>query len=430
VTFTATVTDVYGNGVPGVSVTFTQHGPGSIPGGTSSTQTTDSQGRVTVKLSTVSSDNGSGTMAAAINAPQTTQCQQAAGQGLNAAPTTPAGNCSTQTTYKVNATNANSLSLAAANGQVNKPETVTATAKDGSGAPAAGVIVRFTISGANTASGTGTTNNNGVATFQYTPSKTGRDTATAFADTNNNSTKDTGEPSATTSYSITAGASSPSEPGYRTGSTSVLGDQNGQAIGSVRFGNSGDITLWGDWNGDGTATIGVFRPSTHTFYLSDDNKTASITKSLGNRGDLPITGDFNGDGIDSIGVYRPTGSTFYLTNDDANVTLSVHFGNSGDRPIIGDWDGTGTSQIGVYRPSNATFYRAGQFAVHFGNKGDTPIVGDWDADGVTTIGVIRDQTWYLSNNNSSAATSFTFGTSGSRHFTYATSAGSSAPTSS
>ncbi len=56
---------------------------------------------------------------------------------------------------------------------------VTATVKDQNGNTMAGVDVQFTITGANSATGTVTTDTNGVATFTYNAPNSGADTATA-----------------------------------------------------------------------------------------------------------------------------------------------------------------------------------------------------------------------------------------------------------
>ncbi len=58
---------------------------------------------------------------------------------------------------------------------------VTATVTDAFGNPIAGVTVSFTVSGANTATGTATTNASGVATFCYTGVFPGTDTIVAEA---------------------------------------------------------------------------------------------------------------------------------------------------------------------------------------------------------------------------------------------------------
>ncbi|MEU9255441.1 hypothetical protein AB0D66_26760 [Streptomyces sp. NPDC048270] len=59
---------------------------------------------------------------------------------------------------------------------------------------------------------------------------------------------------------------------------------------------------------------------------------------FGNPGDIPIKGDWNGDATDKVGVYRPADSDFYGAAKDSNqVIYSARFGNPGDQPITGQW---------------------------------------------------------------------------------------------
>ncbi|MEP7287335.1 MAG: choice-of-anchor Q domain-containing protein [Chloroflexota bacterium] len=69
-------------------------------------------------------------------------------------------------------------------------------------------------------------------------------------------------------------------------------------------------------------TIGVFRPSTHTFYLRRTNTTgfADITSTYGDSNSLPIVGDWNGDGIDTVGVYDKTTGLFSLSDSGTPST--------------------------------------------------------------------------------------------------------------
>jgi len=72
---------------------------------------------------------------------------------------------------------------------------VTATVTDRFGNPRQGVIVRFSVTGSVTTSGSQTTNPSGQATFCYTgPPFPGADAIHAYADTNNSNTQDAGEP--------------------------------------------------------------------------------------------------------------------------------------------------------------------------------------------------------------------------------------------
>jgi len=347
--FTATVIDEFGNPVPNVQVVFTQSGPGTIGGGSSTAQLTDANGQASVTVSTASSDSGNGSVKADIGQGFTfNQCSAPAGQSYNfGGPGAPvlgpdpnaktAGNCTATSTYKV----------------------------------------------------------------------------------------ETAPPPPATAQSM---------PAFRSGSRNNFRGSltSGPANSSFGFGNAGDVPLWGDWNGDGTPSIGVYRPSNRTFYLANNANTAvAIQVTIGNGGDLPVAGDFNGDGTDSIGLFRPSTGMWYLTNNDHTVVQSIHYGSNGDRPIVGDWFGAGVSQIGVYRPSTGQFFRIGHAAVRFGNIGDTPIVGDWDGNGTTTFGVVRGgATWFVSNNNTSAAASFTFGATGDRPFTWSSGVSPAAPTSS
>jgi hypothetical protein len=84
------------------------------------------------------------------------------------------------------------------------------------------------------------------------------------------------------------------------------------------FGITGDLPVSGDWNNDRITEIGVYRPSTQMFYL-DYNGNGAWNGSLADRsynfgitGDLPVSGDWNHDGITEIGVYRPSTHMFYL----------------------------------------------------------------------------------------------------------------------
>jgi len=170
---------------------------------------------------------------------------------------------------------------------------------------------------------------------------------------------------------------------------------NGGARNVNPGGAAGDLPIVGDWNANGTTTWGLFRPSSNSFFLYNFEwpqdgypVTPDITIwSLGAPGDLPIVGDWDGNGTTTIGLYRPSTNTFYLWNTNAygppDVVVTV--GAPGDLPVAGDWDGNGTTTIGLYRPSTNTFYLWNSNAfgppdlvIPFGASNDLPVVGDWD----------------------------------------------------
>ena len=78
---------------------------------------------------------------------------------------------------------------------------------------------------------------------------------------------------------------------------------------SFQFGAPGDRAICGNWDGTNSSardSIGVFRPSTATFYLRNSNSAGPVDIGFqwGATGDVPIVGDWDGNGGESIGVIR------------------------------------------------------------------------------------------------------------------------------
>ena len=176
----------------------------------------------------------------------------------------------------------------------------------------------------------------------------------------------------------------------------------------INYGLGGDYPVTGDWDGNGTATIGVYRNGSFMLRNSNTIGFAEIVFPFGQAGDQPIAGDWNGDGIDTIGVYRSSSGTFFLrnSNDTGPADMIFSLGIPGDVGIAGDWTGKGFDTTGVFRPSNGALYlkhtNATGFAdiqINYGQGGDYPVTGDWDDNGTDTIGVYRNGTFMLRNSN-------------------------------
>ena len=65
----------------------------------------------------------------------------------------------------------------------------------------------------------------------------------------------------------------------------------------------------------------------------------------GRSGDIPVVGDWDGDGTQTVGVVRPNAARnsnhLLLRNSDGSV-LDFWYGRHGDRVLVGDWNGDGT----------------------------------------------------------------------------------------
>ncbi len=146
--------------------------------------------------------------------------------------------------------------------------------------------------------------------------------------------------------------------GYRTMKATERGRLRSDVIDHVfRYGTEGDRAVVGDWNGDGIATIGVFRGG--TWYLDVDGNGRwsehDMKVTFGKPGDVPVVGDFNGDGIDNLGVYR--NGTWHL-DTNGNFRLDAHdkvfeLGGPHHRPVVGDFNGDGIDQAAVYEDAPA-----------------------------------------------------------------------------
>jgi hypothetical protein len=177
---------------------------------------------------------------------------------------------------------------------------------------------------------------------------------------------------------------------------------------ALNYGLAGDYPVVGDWDGNGTDTIGVYRSGRFLLRNSNTVGFAEINFLFGQAGDQPIAGDWNGDGVDTVGVYRPSTGAFYLRNSNSAGAPDYAFflGNVGDVGIAGDWNGDGIDTTGVFRPSNGIIFLKNtntsgfaDIALNYGLPGDRPVVGDWDDDGDTTIGIFRKGRFYLRNSN-------------------------------
>ena len=203
---------------------------------------------------------------------------------------------------------------------------------------------------------------------------------------------------------VTTGVFRPSNGALYLKNTNVTGFADVQ----INYGQSGDYPVVGDWDGDGDATIGIYRNG--FFHLRNSNTIGAgdLIFAFGSPGDQPIAGDWDGDGVDTVGVYRSSIGTFFLRNDNSSGAPDITFalGMPGDVAIAGDWNGNNEDTTGVFRPSSGALYLknnnttgVADVQINYGLPGDKPVTGDWDGDGDDTIGIYRNGFFHLRNSN-------------------------------
>ncbi|MFH1039243.1 MAG: C1 family peptidase [PVC group bacterium] len=185
------------------------------------------------------------------------------------------------------------------------------------------------------------------------------------------------------------------------------------------LGQPGFLLESGDYDGDGTADIGIFRRGGGLWAIR------GVTRAyFGGAGDVPVSGDYDGDGTADISIFRPTQGLWALrgisriyygipgdypapADYDGNRTADVcvfrdaiglwavrgvtraYFGVTGDRPVPGDYAGGGTDAIGIFRPSSGTWAVRGVTRVYFGGFDDWPVPGDYNGNGNFEVAIFR-----------------------------------------
>ena len=105
------------------------------------------------------------------------------------------------------------------------------------------------------------------------------------------------------------------------------------------------VPVIGDWNGDGTDTVGIFRSDVGVFYLRHTNTAgfADSTIKVFHLAGMPVVaGDWDGDGNESVGNFDVATSRFFLRNGYVDALADYVFmfrpPNTDDQPVAGNWD--------------------------------------------------------------------------------------------
>lgn len=150
-----------------------------------------------------------------------------------------------------------------------------------------------------------------------------------------------------------------------------------------------------DFDGDGRADIGVFRPSDQTWWLNGSSQGVSAVR-FGLPTDKIAPAHFDGDGKTDITLYR--NGTWYRLNSHDNTVSVFQFGLPNDIPVPGNYYNDGRSELAVYRNGVWWIYITEYpytFTVSFGLATDKPVPADYDGDGFTEPAVYRDGVWWI-----------------------------------
>ncbi|MEZ5429292.1 MAG: choice-of-anchor J domain-containing protein [Pyrinomonadaceae bacterium] len=204
------------------------------------------------------------------------------------------------------------------------------------------------------------------------------------------------------------------------------------------WGVNGDDLTPGDFDGDGNADIAVWRPFSSGqpsgnafFYILQSGTNTLRTEDFGQMGDDPsVIGDYDGDGTTDVAVFREGATSgdpsiwYYrgsMNNPSGNITF-FQWGSSGDFPAPGDYDGDGKNDFVIQRNNGggqAIFWKNlttdGVSTQVFGTPTDVIVPGDYDGDGKTDIAVIRGGGgtihWFVLPSTGGAFTETIFGAS-------------------
>jgi hypothetical protein len=149
-----------------------------------------------------------------------------------------------------------------------------------------------------------------------------------------------------------------------------------------RGGRPGEVTLFGDVDGDGRDDVCTWYKGLLRCDLSHEG-SPDWRATLGFPGDVPLLADVNGDGKTDLCVRRRN----LLLCDTAHtgqMDFRIVFGRGDETPLLGDLDGDGKADLCLVRAGvwDCRLSKSGELLhFRFGRGGDSLALGDADRDG-------------------------------------------------
>jgi hypothetical protein len=97
----------------------------------------------------------------------------------------------------------------------------------------------------------------------------------------------------------------------------------------IQWGLPDDVSVPGDYDGDGKSDLAVYRPPTGLWYLLKSSTSFSKYSTT-------VPGDYDGDGKTDMAVHRPANGVWYVLKSNSGFTTSTatQWGLPGDVPIF------------------------------------------------------------------------------------------------
>jgi hypothetical protein len=157
-----------------------------------------------------------------------------------------------------------------------------------------------------------------------------------------------------------------------------------------------DFPVQGDFDGDDRADLTLFRKSTGTFWTIRSSDWAAIPVQWGQNSDFTVPADYDGDGKTDYAIQRNVGGDgiFWILRSSDLSVMTIPFGLAIDQVIPGDYDHDGKADLCLHRYTNDTFYwlRSSDSqvgSVQWGVWGDDLVAGDYTVNPGSDITIWR-----------------------------------------
>jgi N-acetylmuramoyl-L-alanine amidase len=170
-----------------------------------------------------------------------------------------------------------------------------------------------------------------------------------------------------------------------------LRDGTGHTTQLTSFGSKGAVPLAGDWDGDGIDTPGLYLPDAGRLIIRNGSDAVSYIYAMAADG-LPVVADTDGDGRDSVSIAK--GGRLYVIDGlgsgpaslDGPDPLPITLPARTEALVGGDFDGDGVDEVAALHDGSVELVQ-GARPVTLGYIGTAlPVAGDWDGDGIYTVG--------------------------------------------